>query len=103
MNKIQAEIDKMETENPGKLVIVITGVILAGWLAFILGAWNQNLLVTVLAMVIPAVLFRVFMSRKMFGRDDIEMILFGILLWNHMVAVIIILFIIKVLISESRK
>lgn len=103
MNKIQAEIDKMETVNPEKLVVVITVVILAGWLTFALGAWNHNLFLAVLAMAIPAVAFRVFFGRKISKLGTLEMIVFGILLWNHMVAIIITLFIIKLLVSEIRK
>ena len=96
--------DQMKTAKSVPLSIAIIAVGFAGWLTFVLGAWNQNLLLTVLALVIPAVLFRTLMGRKMFNAPaDLETILFGILLWNHMLAVVIILFVIKVLVQSLRK
>lgn len=86
-----------------KLAIAILGFSLVGWLAFVLGAWNQNLVLVILSLSIPLAL-RSFRGKKMFNlADDLELLVFGILLWNHMVAVIIILFILKVVFSKLRK
>lgn len=103
MNRIQIKMDRMNTTKTLTLALGIIVISVAGWLTFVLAAWNQNLLLTVLAMAIPAVLFRVSMGRKMSGLETLEMIVFGILLWNHLLAVIITLFIVKVVINKIRK
>ena len=104
MNRIQVKMEQTKTAQTLGVAIGIIAVGVAGSLTFILGAWNQNLLLTVLAWVIPAVLFRTLMGRKMFNAPAaLETVLFGILLWNHLLAVIITIFIIKVVINKIRK
>jgi hypothetical protein len=86
-----------------KLAIAVLAFGVIGWLAFVLGAWNQNLVLVIISLAFPLAL-RAFRGKKMINiADDLELLVFGILLWNHMVAVIIILFILKVLVSKLRK
>lgn len=85
-----------------KLGIAVLVVGFLGFLGFVLGAWNQNLLPVMLSLVIPFAL-RSMRGKKFSIGEVIEMLVFGILLWNHMVAAIILLFILKVLVSKLRK
>lgn len=86
-----------------KVAIAIVVFSLVGWLTFVLGAWNQNLFLVIVSLIAPLAL-RSIRGKKMISvKDDLELLVFGILLWNHMIAVIIILFILKVLVSKLRK
>lgn len=91
-----------ENASKAKLALAIVVIGFAGWLAFVLGAWNQNLVLVILSLVIPFAL-RSARGKKFSIGEGIEMLVFGILLWNHLIAVIIILFILKVLVSKLRK
>lgn len=92
------------TANPAKAKLAIAVVALGfiGFLAFVLGAWNQNLILVIVSLVIPFAL-RSMRGKKFSVGESIELLILGVLLWNHMVAVIIILFILKVFISKLRK
>lgn len=85
-----------------KVGIAVLVVGLLGVLGFVLGAWNQNLVAVLLSLVIPFIL-RSMRGKKFSIGEIVEMLVFGILLWNHMVAAIILLFILKVLFSKLRK
>lgn len=92
------------TANPAKakLAIAVMALGVIGFLTFVLGAWNQNLVLVILSLVIPFAL-RSMRGKKFSVGEGIEMLVFGILLWNHMIAAIIILFILKVLVNRLRK
>lgn len=86
-----------------KLALVILAVSLTGWLAFVLGAWNHNLVLVILSLAIPLAL-RSFRGQKTINVvADLELVVFGILLWNHLIALIIILFVLKVVVNKIRK
>jgi hypothetical protein len=85
------------------LAIAVFAFGVIGWLIFALGAWNQNLVIIIFSLAFPLAL-RALRGKKMINvRDDLELLIFGILLWNHMIVLVIVLFLLKVFVSKLRK
>lgn len=91
-----------ENASKAKLALAIVVIGFAGFLTFVLGAWNQNLVLVIVSLIIPVAL-RSMRGKKFSIGEGIEMLVFGILLWNHLIIAIIILFILKVLVTKLRK
>lgn len=104
------------TEQPAKtkFSLPILAFSIVGWLVFIVGVWNHNAIVTALALVI-AYAVRSAQGRKLLElekdtemlstADGIQIVIFGFLLWNHLVPIIVILLVLKavVMIVKRRK